>query len=468
MFNTKLFYFGATIALCGGLTSCAVDACSFDSDYKKADPQACMIQTDTDTGIAVSRKRLSRISGGALTIVDKRNPGAEVILTNAGVSLSLGTLNAVGELRRDIAAVELAKIKLGEIALELKGATVQRDSVSIRIYAEPQFTTSQGILAVKQHNVKNDLLNITNIWPEQIDIINSLIFAYSRYEVANLGSRFQKIGTYELGPTGILLSNNNYPIGTEMPTGGSDDSLVPGFSFGNNQLILAFASGANHNTAIQVFGISPFSTGTVSARTTWSTITSFSSDPSGRYAGAIINGKLQLFNDQYLTSSVAIDDLGSNKESLGIARYGIGDIDGDGASDLAVWHKTTNTVSVYKNQRVKFVWDSALSNKLQARTKAALKGLVPTAVRLADIDRDGVDDVIVADGKRLLIFPNDGNGDYEETIEIQAVGSGADALGAISAIAVGKLGANVNAGPSLALVSRETKKIAVVLNQSTE
>lgn len=253
-----------------------------------------------------------------------------------------------------------------------------------------------------------------------------------------------------------------------MPTGGSDDSLVPGFSFGNNQLILAFASGSNRNTAIQVFGISPFSTGNVSARTTWSAITSFSSDPSGRYTGAIINGKLQLFNDQYLTSSVAIDDLGSDKESLGIARYGIGDIDGDGASDLAVWHKTTNAVSVYKNQRVKFVWDSALSNKLQARTKAALNGLIPTAVRLADIDSDGVDDVIVADGKRVLIFPNDGNGDYEETIEIPAVGSGADALGAISAIAVGKLGDNVNAGPSLALVSRETKKIAVVLNQSTE
>lgn len=115
--------------------------------------------------------------------------------------------------------------------------------------------------------------------------------------------------------------------------------------------------------------------------------------PSGRYAGAIINGKLQLFNDQYLTSSVAIDDLGSDKESLGIARYGVGDIDGDGASDLAVWHKTTNTVSVYKNQRVKFVWDSA-SDKLQARTKDALNGLIPTAVRLADIDRDGVDDVI--------------------------------------------------------------------------
>lgn len=69
----------------------------------------------------------------------------------------------------------------------------------------------------------------------------------------------------------------------------------------------------------------------------------------------------------------------------------------------------------------------------------------------------------VADGKRLLIFPNDGNGDYEETIEIQAVGSGGDDSGAISAIAVGKLGDNVNAGPSLALVSRETKKIAVVL-----
>jgi len=192
------------------------------------------------------------------------------------------------------------------------------------------------------------------------------------------------------------------------------------------------------------------------------------SDAAGKLTGAIADGRLSFFEDQSLDKPIEMIH-GTNKNaSIATVKFGIGDLDGDQYPDVAIWHDVTNTISVYTLKNNSLEWSPDLSTKLQAKSASVLGQNFPTAVRLADIDRDGVDDIILADRERLIILPNDGTGDYEKSTVIPAIGSGANALGPISAIAIGRLGSNQKSAPSLALVSSQAKKIAVVLNQSTE
>lgn len=462
MFNAKV---ALSVLAVMGAAGCTEEYCTLNPKEKICQAEAIR----KDEGLLFHPKRFTRSGGGTITIKDGFNAGKEIALVLSGIEVSIGTLNSNGILEADITPEIISKFKTGQPFLLVKQALIQRNAERIKFYTEPKFTNSQGMMSVMQRSVGSDQpREILDIKPEAIEIVGqSGLYVFNQHKFSMHDRTFQKIDLYNIQSSRLSPNQSDYPTDTEAPDNGSDMYRISGFAISNNRLTWAKKL-AGADTSIQTFSVSPYSQGQGSIRKDWKTLTSLTADRRGNFTGAVINESLQVFRDQYLTDLVSVEDLGSGRLALGTASYGIGDIDGDGSPDLVIWHKKDAAISVYKYQFMQFVWDAELSRKLQDRIGRNLKGSLPTAVRLADIDSDGVDDVIVADGKRVLIFPNDGNGDYEETIEIPAVGSGADALGAISAIAVGKLGDNVNAGPSLALVSRETKKIAVVLNQSTE
>ena len=467
MFNNKLFYFGATIALCGGLTSCAVDACSFDSDYKKADPQACMIPANIDTGLTVSNKRISRISGGSLAISDKSNLSADVVLIQAGSSLKLGTLSSEdGMLKKEVSAAELAIFTVGEIKLELQGAKLKRKPFSIRLYSEPSFPAkAEGIDWKAIPTTMDEGASGLDI-PVMIGITpQPSIVVLNHTKIAN-GTIKQTTRLYSATPVLAIMSDNlGISLGEEI-----DSNSYTGFAQSKSGILFnGFDAGGATSSVSRFDSFMGINITQGKFRYKSHRVTSLlCSDINGKVTGAIVDGALSFFEGQSLDTPIKMNHGDNKNASIATLKFGIGDLDGDQYPDVAIWHKLSNTISVYTRKGDILEWSPELSTKLQAKSASVLGQNFPTAVRLADIDRDGVDDIILADRERLIILPNDGTGDYEESIVIPAIGSGANALGPISAIAIGQLGSNPKSAPSLALVSSQDKKIAVVLNQSTE
>jgi hypothetical protein len=468
MFNNKLFYFGATIALCGGLISCAVDACSFDSDYKKANSQACMLPAIIDTGLSVIPKRLSRINGGTLSIRDAKNPGAEVFLAKSGKSVSIGHLNNEGELQRTLKSSELTSFSLGEIELVLPNASTPRSPLKLRINVEPQLSTDKAGANYATKSTEYDLSTKTPGKPVMIGITSS-----QKIQLISQTVQGENIYTTQVSSTYAAVPNLVL-INTEMQSDlfekTSPDKYV-GFSQSKSGFLYAGKNIAGSDNVSDLIYYSISGTNIIKNGPTQVSLKDLSflcSDINGKITGVIADGILKFFEGQSFSKVIPTNHGTNENASIATLKFGIGDLDGDQYPDVAIWHNLTNTISVYTLKGEILEWSPELSKKLQAKSASVLGQNFPSAVRLADIDRDGVDDIILADGERLIILPNDGTGDYEKSIVINAIGSGANALGPISAIAIGQLGGNPKSLPSLALVSSQAKKIAVVLNQSTE
>lgn len=468
MFNNKLLCFGATLALCGGLTSCAADACSFDSDYKKENPQACMLPAIVDTGLFVTPKRLSHTNGGMLLIRDVKNPGAEVFLTKTGKSVSIGHLNNGGELQRTLTSLELNSFSLGEIELVLPNASTPRSPLKLRINVEPQLFADKAGINYATKSTENDLSTRTPGKPVMIGITSSKkIQVISQTIQGNNQYTTQVSSTYKADPSLVSVTTD---MQSDLYEKISTDKYV-GFAQSKSGFLYAgknIADQADSSNQIyySISGTNVIKDGPI--QVDLKNISFLCSDINGKITGAIVNGSLSFFEGQSLDKPIKVNHGDNKNASIATLKFGIGDLDGDQYPDVAIWHDATNTISVYTRKGDILEWSPELSTKLQAKSASVLGQNFPSAVRLADIDRDGVDDIILADRERLIILPNDGTGDYEKSIEIPAIGSDANALGPISAIAIGQLGSNPKSLPSLALVSSQTKKIAVVLNQSTE
>lgn len=463
MFNAKTALSAITLI---GTVGCTEDFCAVHPTDITCKAKV-IIQ---DTGLSIYPQRLVRSRGGNVSIKDEYNANKEVFITLAGTRLSLGKLDEHGTLQTTINPEVIAKFKTGHPSVVIENAAIQRAPVRMKFYTEPKFTSDSGIQAVWQRNIAKDQPAAINIMPVAIEILDpNTLIALNQFNLKDQGSVvFKNLDRYQFASGRFdPVDSTLYPREVRDSAPGNQTGLSSGIAISQNRLIYA-RKVTNETVSVVPINLSPFYFGNAISHKDWNSLVSLKTDPKGTLLGAIINEKLQIFADENLSSPVLMEDLGAGRTGLGVASFGFGDIDGDGTAELAIWHTENRLVSVYSYMKMQFLLNPILSDNLQTRTAATLNSLLPTTVRLADIDSDGVDDIIVADGKRLLIFPNDGNGDYEETIEIPTVGSGVDALGAISAIAVGKLGDNVNAAPSLALVSKETKKIAVVLNQSTE
>lgn len=468
MFNNRLFYFGVTGVLLGGLTSCAVDACSFDSEYKIADPSRCDPVMAIDTGLTASPKRLSHITGGSMVIVDKKNSGAEVILRKAGVTLSLGTLDEAGVLERNVAAAELKAFTLGEIGLELQQAKISRKPMSIRIYAEPSLPANEQNKNWAAIAIGMDMGESESAQPVMIGITSKpSVIVLKKIKMTTGGVIMQKTSEYSADISLTLQTANRFPFYYQEENAGDNYT-----GFGQSKMGIIFsgvfsASPPSRLTMLYSISGSDVSQG-IPKIISHKSVSQLCSDVAGKITGAIVDGRLSFFEEQSLDKPIEMIHGANKNGSIATVKFGIGNLDGDQYPDVAIWHDAKDAISVYTLKSNTLEWNPDLSAKLQAKSAGVLRQNSPTAVRLADIDRDGVDDVLIADRERLIILPNDGTGDYEKSIELSAIGSGANALGPISAIAIGQLGSNPKSAPSLALVSSQDKKIAVVLNQSTE
>lgn len=463
MFNSKI---ALSISVFIGAAGCTEDYCTLHP----ADISCKTKVITQDTGLSVYPQRLVRSKGGNVSIKDEYNANKEVFIALAGTKLSLGKLDDHGTLATIIKPEVIAKFKTGHASVIIENAAIQRVPVRMKFYTEPKFTDDAGMQAVWQRNIAKDQPAAINIMPVTIEILDPVtLIAVNQFNLRDQGAVvFKNLDRYQFASGRFdPVDSTLYPREVRDSAPGNQIGLSSGIAISQNRLLYARKVTTEAVSVIPI-NLSPFYFGTPISKESWNSFASLRTDPKGTFLGAIINATLQIFADENLSSPVLLEDLGAGRTRLSVASFGFGDIDGDGIAELAVWHTENRMVSVYSYTKTQFLLNPILSDKLQARTTASLNGLLPTAVRLADIDSDGVDDVILADGKRVLIFPSDGNGDYEETIEIPAVGSGVNALGALSAIAVGKLGDHANAAPSLALVSSETKQIAVILNQSTE
>ena len=129
-------------------------------------------------------------------------------------------------------------------------------------------------------------------------------------------------------------------------------------------------------------------------------------------------------------------------------------MNGDGRADLVT--VASGGASVFLGQTSgTLAFDAPLSTKLTG----ALAGSVPTAVAMADMDLDGLDDLIVASGTSLQVVYPLPSGSF-------TVSAALNGLDTADTISIGAVDGNSSSGPDIALSSQKAQRIAVIVNQS--
>jgi hypothetical protein len=181
----------------------------------------------------------------------------------------------------------------------------------------------------------------------------------------------------------------------------------------------------------------------------------------------LINQQNGTFTEEAAVRGVACNEMGTVQANMGVA---LGDVDSNGLFDLFVSHLSTETHTLWKQDRVGFFQDSTLSSRVVA---SAWRGTGFGAV-FADLNNDTAPDLLVVNGsikrfavepaplgpantdpfwsgyeQRSQVFANDGAGTFTDISVANLAFSGMAAVA--RGLAVGDL--NNDGGPDL-LVTR--------------
>jgi hypothetical protein len=333
-----------------------------------------------------------------------------------------------------------AMITLGDAKIVVSRPSKADEAAAIRLFVEPAFDP------IISYDTKQD-----GETPEGLVIKPSAgLWGYTSFPRS--GSRAQHFVEYQVMPgiitaRGPSFGNNTFAAWNERPARTvRQGSRLVGFSRD------LFAMNAD---AIQL-DTCAFSTelcSAVSATPDFTKVLGLASDSKGTMLAVVSDSDVFVYqsSDQSpLDRRLSV----SGSTSVG-QKAALGDINGDGRIDL-VTLSDGNASVFFGQQSGSFALDATASGKLTT----ALAGSVPTAVSSADIDLDGIDDLVVASGTSLQIIYPLPNGSYTTSAPL----SGLDGTDIIT---IGAVDGKSNSGPDIAISSQKAQRIAVLVNQST-
>jgi hypothetical protein len=424
----------ALFGLCTALSSCAVSLCDKDPSDPRCDQNVVPVDT-----LQVMPTRIAT-AGTHVTVRLGKSTGT-VILRQGSKQIDVGALSD-GVLEVQITPAMLAQgmISIGEAKLVVSRPSKADETASVRVYVEPMFASPIS------YDTKPD-----GETPEGVVIKPSgNLWGFQSFPRG--AGRAQHFIEYQMSP-GMLVSRgpsfSNYSLAAWPDR--------PARAVIQAKRLVAFSRdlfAGPDAIQLDICGLNPELCSPLSVTPDFGKVLGLATDSKGTMLA------VQSDQDVYVYQSSDPSPIDRRQQIQGVSAVSgqmvaLGELNGDGRIDLVTVAGSGSSVFLGQ-QGGTLALDATWSTKLSG----VLSGSIPTAVTMADIDLDGLDDVIVASGTSLQIVYPLPNGSFTVSTPL----SGLDSVDSIS---VGPVDGQPSSGPDIAISSKTAQRIAVIVNQST-
>lgn len=433
-------------------------SCSRDSCLVMPEAPECSLQPDlADSPLRVTPSRMSVTTGGSLQVsASPRYSGQPVVLQQGAQQVALGPLDSSGQLQKVLTPSELTNLQLGSADVRV---AQQPETAPLRLYLVPQFPPS----TTAERLVKNDSSTTIPDSPVWIGILsNKSLITLNYYDDGVLKQRLNEY-TFDgniniIKPIRYTYSTNQFPniknFGISI---NSDRLIIPSYEPNDTRM---------NYTRLTTCVIGSSCASAMESRP-FSKVASLTSEPLGRLFAGVFEASAQAraYSDDKLSQAVAIEGTPAALTAQPVA-VTVGEIDGSGGPDLAVYYAGTGQVAVFLQSAGKLSYSAAYSQALEGEARRVATATV-AAVTMADLDGDGLADAAVGSEDKLALIINQGDGTFKtvQTITIPP------SLVPLASVAIGDLSAdqpaNSKSTADLAIASRDKQRIGVFINTAT-
>lgn len=437
------------------LGGCARNLCELDP----ADPR-CTVSPPAGTPmLTVTPMRLSLSTGGQVVVEVNPAPadGGLLVLRRSGAKdLVLGKTTG-GRLATDLKPMDLSSRSFtpGEAQIALVQPGQPDRTAGLRLFVEPQFSQPP----------KTYDSSVNSDYPIWIGISRAnTVYTLNQFPpFAGSSERQLRIGEYRLS-TSVLAPSVPQTFGAYRAYPFA--SLPSGLAALGGATVLVLSKNPVNTTSPILADLCLFSTGMCQLLNPmafdFKTATGLVADQKGSlFAVQTEIGTLAYRASELSPFAEKLTVDSANRPTPGaVVTQAAGDIDGDGQSDVLAFQSAPTGVSVFlrlpggKQLR----YNDAVSGRLQA----LLGNKAPAAAAVADLDADGLDDLLIVRDGALSLFFNQGAGTLTAGAQLPVPpGTDSVAVGVIDPAAPswGRL--------DIAVSSSTGQRIAVFMNQAS-
>lgn len=441
MRRTTLFTLGRSLALFLALplSAAALDGCSKDSCTVDNMGPECVNNPDMAGGsFSVGTQRVSITNPAQLTVTLPAgfDTTATFKLRQSGAT-DLALTASGGKITIPAASLKTNQFKPGPADIVVSQSGKGDQKAAIRFYLQPDYSGTANPQTIRTVAGENPLwagpgLNRNVVVMEAGTGVYTGHFV--EYPVGG-GLPVERAKLFQSGAKAAMFSGQIF-VATPSIYGGR-----------NNQIDL---SSFQLNTSLNPFTVERMETAAASVAV----------DPKGTLLAAILDNKIIAYPiSGSLTSSSQASGAQAPSGTPMPTLLASGDVNGDGIADLVLYQATPQSASVLIGRGNTWSEDATLS----AQVKGLVAGQTVNSMILADIDTDGLDDlVITSENKELAYFGNTG-----------ATAAGQPRFAAATRVTLTNPSASVAVGdvdgmggPDVVVVDQTAKEVKVYVNQT--
>ena len=407
-----------------GAVGCSVPLC----EERPGDPR-CTGDGGTTADLAVLTTRLSK-NGGRVNVTAKGATTVKLVLPG---NLEVGcTVDGSGNGSCDVSMSQLAAVTPGQISVTLKAGD-KNISAKLRVFQPPTFTDAAGMKATYSTGARS---------PSWVQVAKGRVFTAEDNATNRRVFEYQVSGTTIQGLTSREVFATPLPLTSVVDV--SEGQAIRGTAAGGSYSVenADLASAVEMYTSFKMLTLTKVNALAVNRDSTVVAV-----------AGEGTDGPLKAYTvpTPGQMNSAAVTLTGVTTKA--VTRVGVGKLTDTSTVDIVAAHSDGASVFLQKAGMASPSLDQTLSSAVGAK----LIGPGLTAMALGDIDRDGLDDVIAAQGSSVVVLSIDGS-----TVTSTPVLSSLPA--AVDAVAVGDV--TGDGKPDLVIAQKTGTLLTVFLNQA--
>jgi len=407
-----------------GAVGCSVPLC----EERPGDPR-CTGDGGTTADLAVLTTRLSK-NGGRVNVTAKGATTVKLVLPG---NLEVGcTVDGSGNGSCDVSMSQLAAVTPGQISVTLKAGD-KNISAKLRVFQPPTFTDAAGMKATYSTGARS---------PSWVQVAKGRVFTAEDNATNRRVFEYQVSGTTIQGLTSREVFATPLPLTSVVDV--SEGQAIRGTAAGGSYSVenADLASAVEMYTSFKMLTLTKVNALAVNRDSTVVAV-----------AGEGTDGPLKAYTlpTPGQMNSAAVTLTGVTTKA--VTRVGVGKLTDTSTVDIVAAHSDGASVFLQKAGMASPSLDQTLSSAVGSK----LIGPGLTAMALGDIDRDGLDDVIAAQGSSVIVLSIDGS-----TVTSTPVLSSLPA--AVDAVAVGDV--TGDGKPDLVIAQKTGTLLTVFLNQA--